>query len=75
MFSRKKKIDPGYPPFEPNSQIPVLRCSICTGEKVACLRDRQTGQTEEVMYVRDDTDLRKFLEHYGLSEQELKKEW
>ena len=75
MFSRKKKSAAGYPSFDRINQIPVLRCSICTGERVACFRDRQTGHGEEVMYIREDSDLREFLEHYGLSEQDLKKEW
>ena len=75
MFSRKKKSAAGYPSFDRINQIPVLRCSICTGERVACFRDRQTGHVEEVMYIREDSDLREFLEHYGLSEQDLKKEW
>ena len=75
MFSRKKKSAAGDPSFDRINQIPVLRCSICTGERVACFRDRQTGHVEEVMYIREDSDLREFLEHYGLSEQDLKKEW
>ncbi len=75
MFSRKKRTAHGYPPFDRAKQIPVLRCSICTGERVACFRDRQTGHVEEVMYIREDSDLREFLEHYGLSGQDLKKEW
>lgn len=75
MFLRKKKTVPGYPSFDRQIQIPLLRCSICTGEKVACFRDRQTGHVEEVMYIREESDLREFLDHYGLSEQDLKKEW
>ena len=70
MFGKKKVSS-----YDPAAQKPVLRCSICTGERVACFRDRQTGHVEEVMYIREDSDLREFLEHYGLSEKDLKKEW
>lgn len=73
LFKRKKENT--YPEFDREKQIPVLKCSICTGEKVACFRDKRTGHTEEIMYIRSQGDMQDFLSRYGLSEQEIKKEW
>ena len=38
-------------------------------------RDKRTGHTEEIMYIRSQGDMQDFLSRYGLSEQEIKKEW
>ena len=52
---------------------PVIRCSICTGEQVACMRHRVTGQLKEIQLVRTDADLDEFRRTYGLGEQEIRK--
>ncbi len=64
LFSRKKETPPQFPPerFEP-----VLRCSICTGEQVACMRERETGKLREIMLIRSDADLASFRRTYGVS--------
>ena len=48
---------------------PALRCSICTGERVAGFVDARTKRFEEVMLVRDDADLREFCRMYGIVEE------
>lgn len=55
-------------PYNPETHRPILRCSICTGEQVAGFKDLRTGKFEEVMLVRDDRELREFMERYGVSE-------
>ncbi len=57
--------------FDRSAKAPVIRASICTGEKTACLRDRRTGKLEEVMLIRTPEDLREFLETYGVTEEEV----
>ena len=57
--------------FDRAAKAPVIRQSICTGEKTACLRDRKTGKLEDIMLIRTDEDLREFLETYGVREEEL----
>lgn len=69
----KKKQETGG--FDRERQIPVLRASICTGEKVAGFRDKDTGKFEEVMLISGKHDLDEFMETYGISEAEIKKEW
>lgn len=67
MFGRKKKVMPTVS-FDPERQYPVIRASICTGEKVAGFKDREGGHMTEVMLIRDDADLRRFKEMYGIDE-------
>ena len=53
--------------FREENLRPVLRCSICTGEKVAGFKNIQTGKFEEIMLIRDDKDLNNFMKMYGIS--------
>lgn len=45
---------------------PVVRSSICTGEKVAGFRERDTGRFREVCLIRSSADLDTFREKYGI---------
>lgn len=62
MFGKKK------PPcaYDPNTQRPVLKCSICTGEQVAGFKDLRTGRVDEVMLIRSEKDLALFRSKYGI---------
>ena len=71
MFHKKVKIQ-GY---SKENQRPVIRASICTGEQVAGFKDIQTGKFTEIMLIRDNRDLKEFMEAYGISAEEIKKEW
>ena len=53
-------------PYGPEKQVPVLKCSICTGERIAGFKDIETGHITEVMVIRSDDDLRYFRKHYGI---------
>ncbi len=61
--------------YDKVNQVPVIRASICTGEKVVGFKDLHTGKFEEVMLVKDDKDMQKFLTDYDIDEKEVKKEW
>ena len=52
--------------YDPASQEPVLRCSICNGEQVAGFRDKKTGAFTEVMFVRSPADLEDFRSQYRI---------
>ena len=45
---------------------PVVRSSICTGEKVAGFRERDTGRFREVSLIRSAADLDAFKAKYGI---------
>lgn len=67
MFRRKKeKRD-----YDRENLRPVIRSSICTGERTAGFRNVHTGKFTDVMLIRDDRDLEEFLETYGISPEEL----
>ena len=65
----KKKTPPAVPSilaeFPPEEYEPVIRASICTGEKTAAMRDRATGKLHEIMLVRTDEDLDTFCHMCG----------
>jgi len=53
--------------YDPQTQRPVLKCSICTGETVAGFKDVRTGKIEEVMLIRTPQDLAAFRASYGIA--------
>ena len=55
-------------PFDPETQYAVIRSSICTGEKVAGFKDKETGHFTEVMVINNAQDEQFFREIYGLDE-------
>lgn len=63
MFKKKKQVRKQY---DQNTQKPILRCSICTGEQVAGFQDIKTGKFEEVMLIKHERDLNAFMEMYGI---------
>lgn len=65
-FSRKKKPTP-LKHYAPARQRPALRCSICTGEQVAGFKNLSDGKFEEVMLIRNESDLQAFREQYGIT--------
>ncbi len=65
MFGKKRKIQKKT--YDPAKQQPILKCSICNGERVAGFKDLETGKFEEVMYIKNDADLRTFQEMYSVS--------
>lgn len=54
--------------FDPERQIAIVRSSICTGEKVAGFRDKETGRFTEVMLIRSEDDMKKFREAFQLDQ-------
>ena len=70
FFSRKKPARS----YDPATQQPALRCSICTGEQVAGFKDIHTGKIEEVMLIKSQADLDLFKKMYGI-DGEIEKEY
>lgn len=71
-FFKRKTPQPQLPHFDLEMYEPVIRSSICTGEKVACMRDRESGRLHEVMLIRTGDDLDSFCREYGLEKEKLK---
>lgn len=65
MFAKK---NPQKKSYNKETQIPVIKCSICTGEQVAGFKDIHTGKFEEIMLIRDKKDLELFKATYEVDE-------
>lgn len=68
MFFKKKQEKRSY---DKENQKPVIRSSICTGEKVAGFQDVHTGKFTEIMLIRTSGDLEEFRRLYGIGEREI----
>lgn len=65
IFNRKKAVKPEVE-YDPDTMIPVIRSSICTGEKVAGFKNKKDGHFTEVMLIVTPGDERHFKDMYGL---------
>ena len=65
--------NPEYPRLHEGDFDVVLRCSICNGEKVLCLKDRQTGDLKELMLIKNPSDLEGFCDANGISPERIRK--
>lgn len=61
--------------FDRGRHRPTIRSSICTGEQVAGFKDLQTGKFIEIMLVRNNEDMEEFTRKYGISREEISREW
>ena len=73
LFRKKEK--KSMSAFDLREYQPVIRASICTGERVAGFRSRSTGKFEEVAMIASDSALDEFCRAYGISREDIKKEW
>lgn len=69
MLFRRRKENMAAISYNPVTQEPVLKASICTGETVAGFRERGSGRFDEVMLIKGESDLGHFMEMYQLTEK------
>lgn len=74
MFFRKGKKKEKIA-YDKTGKYPVIRASICTGEKVAGFKNEKTGKFEELMVLRNENDKALFMHTYDVKESEIRKEW
>ena len=72
MLFRKKQESRTY---NKEAQKPVIRASICTGEKIEGFQDILTGKFTEVMPIRTPADLEQFRQLYDIDEREIHTEY
>lgn len=53
-------------PFDSETQYAVIKSSICTGEKVAGFKNKETGAFTEVMLIKNIADETTFKKIYGI---------
>ena len=68
---RKKHTD--IPAIDLIKDEPVLRCSICSGERTLCITDRETGSLHELMLIRSRTDLEEICDANGIDPDSIRK--
>lgn len=66
FFKRRKGAQPID--YDRENEEPVLRCSICTGEKTGGFRNLKTGRFREYMLIRDETEIREFCIRCGVED-------
>lgn len=66
LFRRKEQTSSVT--YDPGTQKPVIKCSICNGEQVAGFKNKSTGEFAEVMLIRNQDDLDFFKKMYNLDE-------
>ena len=71
LFGKKRK----KCAYDRENLKPVIRSSICTGERVAGFKNIQPGKFSEVMLIRNGGDLQEFLETYDISETDVTTEY
>lgn len=69
LFGKEKASRPQYA-YDPETEYPVIRASICTGEQAAGFKDKKTGAFREIMLIRTEADKAEFLRQYGLEKVE-----
>ena len=67
-FLNKKRSDFKAKTYDPATQEPILRCSICTGEQVAGFKDLSTGKFTDIMLIQNEKDLAAFKAQYGVTD-------
>ena len=53
--------------YDKERLYPAIRSSICTGEKVAGFKNRETGSFTEKTLVTSDKDIEDFKNRYGIT--------
>jgi len=64
---RNKKSQKLYP-YDPEKEYPVIKSSICTGEKTAGFKNKETGHFAGVMLITSPADEQEFKTLYGIDE-------
>ncbi len=65
MFFKKKR--PAPRSYDREALCPVIRASICTGERSAGFQEIKTGRFIEVTLIRTPQDLEDFKAAYGIT--------
>ena len=71
MFRLFAKKEPPIP-YDPEHQTPVIRSSICTGEKTAGFLDERTGKFTDVVLIRSREDLESFCRRTGTDPEKIR---
>ena len=54
--------------YDPEKEYPVIKASICNGERVAGFKSKEDGHFTEVTFIANDADLKAFKDAYEIGE-------
>ncbi|MBQ9333996.1 MAG: aspartate dehydrogenase [Lachnospiraceae bacterium] len=66
IFGKRKTVN--RIDYDPETEYPVIRASICNGEKVAGIRSKTSATFREIMTIRTNEDLLVFKQMCGVEE-------
>ncbi|MBE7005221.1 MAG: aspartate dehydrogenase [Ruminococcaceae bacterium] len=70
LFHRKS---PPAIPYDPETQEPAVRSSICTGEMTVGFIERKTGKFREYELARSQDDVDAFCKRVGMEPKDIKR--
>lgn len=68
MFWNRRKEQVKQADYDRENWRPILKCSICNGERVAGFKNIHTGEFREECFIRNDRELEAFKQKYGITE-------
>lgn len=68
-----KKKEPPRIPYDPGTQQPAVRSSICTGELVVGFLERESGRFLEYELARSQSDVDTFCRRVGIEPKDIKR--
>ena len=68
-----RKKEPPRIPYDPETQEPAVRSSICTGEMVVGFLDHGTGKFREYELARSQSDVDTFCKRVGIEPKDIKR--
>lgn len=66
MLWKRRKEQAETADYDRENWRPVLKCSICNGEKVAGFKNIHTGEFREESFIRNEEELEAFKQKYGI---------
>lgn len=66
MLWKRRKEQAETADYDRENWCPVLKCSICNGEKVAGFKNIHTGEFREESFIRNEEELEAFKQKYGI---------
>lgn len=65
MFRKKQLPQKDY---DRENWKPILKCSICNGERVAGFKNIHTGEFREELFIQEEEQLEEFKQRYKITE-------
>nr|WP_304578156.1 aspartate dehydrogenase [uncultured Acetatifactor sp.] len=65
MFRKKQLPQKDY---DRENWKPILKCSICNGERVAGFKNIRTGEFREELFIQEEAQLEEFRRRYKITE-------